>query len=80
MAFIKIENLFKKFGSVVAVNHAWLEVKQVVWETVYYEKAFFWINGETFPILQPTLVRTWTECCRPFNPWYHYYNTWDASP
>ncbi len=28
MAFIKIENLFKKFGSVVAVNHAWLEVKQ----------------------------------------------------
>ena len=58
----------------------WLEVKQVVWETVYYEKAFFWINGETFPILQPTLVRTWTECCRPFNPWYHYYNTWDINP
>ncbi len=28
MAFIKIENLFKKFGSVVAVNHVSLEVKQ----------------------------------------------------
>jgi iron(III) transport system ATP-binding protein len=28
MAFIKIENLFKKFGNVVAVNHVWLEVKQ----------------------------------------------------
>src|SRR4030043_648547 len=28
MAFIKIENLFKKFGKVAAVNHVWLEVKQ----------------------------------------------------
>jgi len=28
MAFIKIENLFKKFGSVKAVNHVWLEVNQ----------------------------------------------------
>jgi len=28
MAFIKIENLFKKFGSVAAVNHIWLEVSQ----------------------------------------------------
>ncbi|PIV21155.1 MAG: polyamine ABC transporter ATP-binding protein [Deltaproteobacteria bacterium CG03_land_8_20_14_0_80_45_14] len=28
MAFIKIENLFKKFGNVAAVNHVWLEVKQ----------------------------------------------------
>jgi iron(III) transport system ATP-binding protein len=28
MAFIKIENLFKKFGSVAAVNHVWLEVNQ----------------------------------------------------
>jgi iron(III) transport system ATP-binding protein len=28
MAFIKIENLFKKFGNVAAVNHIWLEVKQ----------------------------------------------------
>ena len=28
MAFIKIENLFKKFGNVAAVNHVWLEVNQ----------------------------------------------------
>src|SRR4030043_1402180 len=28
MAFIMIENLFKKFGKVAAVNHVWLEVKQ----------------------------------------------------
>jgi len=28
MAFIKIPNLFKKFGKVVAVNHIWLEVKE----------------------------------------------------
>jgi len=28
MAFIKIENLSKKFGSIVAVNHVWLEVNQ----------------------------------------------------
>jgi iron(III) transport system ATP-binding protein len=28
LAFIKIENLFKKFGKVAAVNHVWLEVKQ----------------------------------------------------
>jgi iron(III) transport system ATP-binding protein len=28
MAFIKIENLFKKFGSVTAVNHVWLEVNR----------------------------------------------------
>jgi len=28
MAFIKIQNLFKKFGNVLAVNHIWLEVKE----------------------------------------------------
>lgn len=28
MAFIKIENLFKKFGTMVAVNHIYLEVKK----------------------------------------------------
>src|SRR4030043_2491851 len=27
MAFIKIENLFKKFGKVAAVNHVWFEAK-----------------------------------------------------
>jgi hypothetical protein len=58
----------------------WLEVKQVVWETFYYEKAYFWLYPETFPILKPTLVRTWSECCRPFNPWYHYHTTWDQAP
>jgi hypothetical protein len=54
----------------------WLEVKQVVWTNWWYPYGYWWINPGYWPILRPTFVRTWTECCVHFHPWYHWYVDW----